>query len=186
MRTLYYKTTDMLIIHLWTCRVSPPADEPQWQQHGYAPVICCFFSRSLSLTRTHTHNCTFMHIQTCALAQNHSSNTWNLIFIFVVHWGCNAPCQVQLQATLYWTFIIHAFVLHTCLAHRNRQRRVRSAKINNSDKSCLIRGEEVQRGEEEGWVTYDWSPAPEICMAFPAARGEERRGVNLGLSLRLG
>lgn len=56
---------------------------------------------------------------------------------------------MQPQAAAHWTFIIHAFVLHTCPAHGNRQRRVRSGKINNGDKSCLIRGEEEEAEEEE-------------------------------------
>lgn len=61
-------------------------------------------------------------------------------------------------------FIIHTFVLHTNNMFPGG--RGRKAEINNSDKSHPVRA-------EKGWVTYDWSPSPEICMAFSAARGEK-------------
>lgn len=43
-----------------------------------------------------------------------------------------------------WIFIIHAFVLHTdnILCWRDGGREGGKREINNSDKSCLVRGEE--------------------------------------------
>lgn len=72
----------------------------------------------------------------------------------------------------YGIFIIHSFVLQVDNMFATEGRKGGTARgegweINNGDKSRLV------RGEKKGWVTYDWSPRREICMAFSAARGEE-------------
>ncbi len=41
-----------------------------------------------------------------------------------------------------WMFIIHAFVLHTDNMLAGEKEGGREREINNSDKSCLVRGEE--------------------------------------------
>lgn len=160
-----------------TCVVSPPADEPQWQQHGKTPLmhLCgsdCFLHTSKD-THTHTRD-TWWHIHAYTNMHSGTKHRWEhlrflffWVVFFVMHRGPNM-LRYKLGRGA-WTFIIHAFVLHTDAVRGERSRvrgneRRREREINNGDKSCLI------RGEEKGWVTYDWSPAREICMAFPAAR----------------
>lgn len=70
-RTLYYKTTEMVII-LWTYRVSPPADEPHWQQHGNTPVMCVLRVRA----HTHTARVCF----DMSPGTTYCSNSWNSSF----------------------------------------------------------------------------------------------------------